>query len=74
MTAMRKHLAPALLEAYQYWNETDDLSQLQMLSEQSQLHWNKVADGVANLYAKSFEDSTKAERIEAYINSNKQGV
>lgn len=68
MTAMRKHLAPSLMDAYEYWNENDDLSQLQIVAKQSQLHWQKVADGIVKLFAKSQE----AEPIEAFIKSNKQ--
>ncbi len=68
MTAMRKHLAPALMKAYEYWYETDDLSQLQKLAKQSQSHWQKVAEGVTAL----FDKSPEAEPIETFISSKKQ--
>jgi len=68
MSAMRKHLAPALMQAYEYWYANDDLSQLQKIAEASQSHWQKVAEGVAELYAKSPE----AGPIETFIKSNKQ--
>lgn len=68
MTAMRKHLAPALIEAYEYWHKTNDLSPLQTLAEQSQSHWQDLAEAVIVL----FEKSSEAEPIEAFIKSNKQ--
>jgi len=67
MTAMRKHLAPTLMQAYEHWYEKDDLSQLQKIAERSQSHWQNIADGVVELYEKSPE----AEPIEAFIKSNK---
>ena len=68
MTAMRKHLAPALMQAYEHWHETDDLSQLQMFAKQSQSHWQEIADEIATL----FDESPEAEPIEAFIKSKKQ--
>ena len=76
MTAMRKHLAPALIEAYEYWHKTDDLSQLQTVANQSQSHWQSVAESVAALFArpiqKTSQEASQAEPIEAFIKSNKQ--
>lgn len=68
MTAMRKHLAPALMEAYEHWHKNDDLSQLQALADQSQSHWQQVADGAIE----RFTDSSSAEKIEKFIKRNKQ--
>ncbi len=68
MTAMRKHLAPALMQAYENWHESGDLSQLQTVAEQSQCHWQSVAENVAKIFA----ESSEAGPIEDYIKANKQ--
>ncbi len=67
MTAMRKHLAPSLIEAYQQWHETGDLKALKDVSNRSQTHWQGLAIKVAGLYS----SSNNAEDIEAVIKENK---
>ncbi len=67
MTAMRKHLAPSLVEAYTYWHETGDLSVLNGLSNRLLEHWENLATEVTALYSKS----TEAEPIESLIKTNK---
>ena len=67
MTAMRKHLAPGLVDAYKHWHEKGDMSHLQSILNKSKDHWLKVMDGVNALYKKS----QNAEPIEEFIKSNK---
>ncbi len=63
MTAMRKHLAPGLLAAYEHWHATGKPDKLQKLANKSQQHWQSLADDVLDLYGKS----TDAAAIEALI-------
>ena len=67
MTAMRKHLAPSLMEAYQTWYETGDLKALEEVSNRSQAHWQALAEKVAGLYSAS----ANTEEIETLIKENK---
>ncbi len=67
MTAMRKHLAPALLSAYDKWHEKGDLTALEQLAAKSQQHWQKLADEVNDLYTASSD----AQALEALITSSK---
>jgi len=63
MTAMRKHLAPGLLAAYEHWHATGKPDKLQNLAKKSQKHWQGLADDVRDLYAKS----TDAAAIEGLV-------
>jgi hypothetical protein len=67
MTAMRKHLAPSLVEAYEVWHETGDISKLQALSDNLSSHWENIAVEVKSLYI----TSNKPEPIEDLIKSKK---
>jgi len=63
MTAMRKHLAPSLLDAYENWHASGGLDQLQALAQRSEEHWQQLAGKIIDVY----KDSAKAEAIEAVI-------
>jgi hypothetical protein len=67
MTAMRKQLAPALVDAYKKWHETGETEQLKMLIDQSWQHWQNLALSVNELYS----NSIKAEPIEELIMATK---
>ena len=67
MTAMRKHLAPSLMEAYQTWHETGDLTALKDVSNRSQAHWKALATKVIRLYS----SADNAEKVEELIKENK---
>ena len=67
MTAMRKHLAPSLIEAYQHWHETSDFSALKEVCERSQAHWQCIAKEVDSLYSAL----AGADEIEEKIKENK---
>ena len=63
MTAMRKHLAPGLIEAYEHWQETKNLDKVFSLAQVSKDHWLHLAEEVKVL----FRQSTSAEMIEDLI-------
>lgn len=70
MTAMRKHLAPDFIEAYETWHTTDSLEKLEQIMKISQLHWLKIAQGAMAVFA----NTSKAEPVEEYIKANKLGA
>lgn len=65
MTAMRKHLAPALMAAYDKWHETGQLDSLEKVAMRSQQHWQHLAEEVKTLYS----DSADAQALEKLITS-----
>ena len=67
MTAMRKHLAPSLIEAYEVWHETENFDALKAVSKRSQAHWQTIAKEVDGLYLAS----AGTEVIEEKIKENK---
>ncbi len=66
MTAMRKHLAPSLLKAYEVWHETGDVSVLTALSAKLEQHWTMLAEKVKQQY----QQTNDAESIEALVKDN----
>ncbi len=66
MTAMRKHLAPSLVEAYEVWNETGDTSALIERSTKLEAHWVSLADKVKQEYLQS----QMAEPVETLVKDN----
>ncbi len=67
MTAMRKHLAPSLIEAYEHWHKTTNLDLLEKILMDSSSHWQTLAKEVTTL----FSQSADAQPIEALIKSRK---
>jgi len=65
MTAMRKHLAPSLINAYEHWHETGNFDLLNECLEYSQTHWQNLAAQVSQLFAAS----KNAEPIETLVKS-----
>ena len=65
MTAMRKHLAPGLMDAYEDWHMTGRQEKLEKLLLQSQAHWQDVAKEAIELFTKSLD----AEPVENLIKS-----
>lgn len=63
MTAMRKHLAPDMVEAYERWHEMSDLGALERLADVSFQRWRGLAEQVMDLYSRSPD----AEAIESLI-------
>jgi hypothetical protein len=66
MTAMRKHLAPSLLSAYEDWNKTKDTGALIEISTKLEEHWASLADKVKQQY----QQSQIAEPIETLVTDN----
>ncbi|GAA0411988.1 hypothetical protein GCM10009133_20510 [Cocleimonas flava] len=67
LTAMRKHLAPKLVDAYQHWNKTGQLDQIQRVLEYSQNHWL----GLSRKLIEQYQAGKDAAAIEALVNDNK---
>ena len=63
MTAMRKHLAPHLMETYKQWHETGSLARLKTELKPLQQHWQQLMDDVMTLYQTSVADSTAIETL-----------
>lgn len=63
MTAMRKHLAPSLINAYEHWHENGDISLLDQYLVNSEAHWHKLADDINQ----TFLASKDASLLEALI-------
>ncbi len=56
MTAMRKHLAPKLLDAYEYWHNTQDLAPLKDFAALSQEHWQGLLQVISSEYLNSQDE------------------
>lgn len=63
MTAMRKHLAPRLVEAYIEWHVTGDLSDLVSQSQKLPSYWESLGKDIIGL----FSQSPETESIEALV-------
>lgn len=63
MTAMRKYLAPSLVNAYEHWHEKDDISLLDECLADGKAHWHKLADDINQ----TFKSSNNASLLEALI-------
>ncbi len=68
LTSMRKHIFPALLEAYDDWLDSKDTSRLDALVAQSRNHWQAVASEMLALHGQYGENSH--EHIEQLVNNN----
>ncbi len=67
LTAMRKHLAPSLLEAYQQWHENGDLSQLENLIPRAKEHWQTLGKQALSKYLQSKENKQSNEEMSEQI-------
>jgi len=65
MTAMRKHLAPKYLVAYEYWQTTGSLDKLVAMMKKSQNHWQTIALEAMELFSKDPDASLLEEMIKA---------
>ena len=52
LTGMRRHLFPELLQAYDLWVETDDLSALAEVSAAYREHWMKLAEDMLSVHGR----------------------
>ncbi len=67
LTAMRKHLAPNLIEAYKHWNVSGKSDHLQQIVDRSMSHWLELSKQLIEKYLAG-EDATA---IENTVNENK---
>ena len=63
MTAMRKYLAPSLVNAYEDWNENDDINTLKTSLVGLEKHWKKLVDDINH----DFKMANNASSLEALI-------
>jgi hypothetical protein len=66
MTAMRKHLAPSLIDAYEVWNENNEINILKQGLAGLEEHWNKLVNDINH----DFKVSNDASSLEALISEN----
>lgn len=57
LSAMRKEMSPALMQAYQHWSEKNSLKLLNKEVERSQTHWREVAQETLTLFRSTDEAS-----------------
>ena len=50
LSGMRKHIYPALFDAYNHWVEYNDTSQLEYLVDTGRQHWLQVAQALIQLH------------------------
>jgi len=68
LTSMRKHIFPALLDAYHQWLETGDIVKLEKLVDKSRDHWQNIASEMLALFNEYGENSHT--HIEQLVNNN----
>jgi hypothetical protein len=68
LTSMRKHIFPALVDAYNEWLENNNIDKLESLVDQSKNHWQSIASEMLALF-KEYEENSH-EHIEQLVNSN----
>jgi hypothetical protein len=67
MDAMRKHLCPSFLTAYQQWFEGGSVIELQSWLEASKQHWAQLCADVLSMY----ENKQSEHEIERFIEDNR---
>ncbi len=68
LTSMRKHIFPALVDAYNEWLENGNIVKLEALVEKSRHHWQNIAGEMLALFREYGENSH--EHIEQLVNTN----
>ena len=68
LTSMRKHLFPALLDAYDHWLQTNSTEQFEKLADTGRRHWQQVATEMLALFRQYGENSH--EHIERFVEEN----
>ncbi len=71
LTAMRKKLAPSLIDAYESWHKNENLAALKSLLPALKKHWESIAQDALGLYKKNQQgvSADVSADIEAMINS-----
>ena len=68
LTSMRKHLFPALVEAYNDWLDSDDTARMNELVSNGREHWTNIATEMLALFDQYGENSH--EHIEQLVENN----
>jgi hypothetical protein len=68
LTSMRKHIFPALQDAYHEWLDTGDIVKLEKLVDKSRDHWQNIASEMLALFNEYGENSHT--HIEQLVNNN----
>ena len=68
LTSMRKHIFPALMEAYNDWCKSRDTARLEELIDKSRSHWRAVATEMLAIFNQYGENSH--ERIEELMKNS----
>jgi hypothetical protein len=68
LTSMRKHIFPALQDAYNAWLETGDIAKLEKLVDKSRDHWQNIASEMLALFNEYGDNSHT--HIEQLVNNN----
>jgi len=68
LTAMRKHIYPSLMEAYQQWCKNGNIDQLHKNIAAGKKHWQKLAIEILALYQNNREHCSR--NIEALVKDN----
>ena len=68
LTAMRKKLAPQLLEAYQHWHETGDTQKMVDWAEQGREYWAQLGSAALRLFQQQGVDALRD--IESMLGGN----
>jgi hypothetical protein len=68
LTNMRRHIFPSLMEAYQDWENSNDVSALQQLVEKGRTHWLQQSKQILALFNQYGDNSH--EHIEQLVNNN----
>jgi hypothetical protein len=68
LTSMRKHIFPALLDAYNEWLQNGNTAKLEKLVDESRNHWQNIAGEMLALFRQYGENSH--QHIEQLVNAN----
>ena len=74
LTNMRKHLFPSLVNAYQHWQQSGDITHLQNTAKQNKSHWLSLCQKILHLFQQAQENTggnlkqDSANAIEQLVN------
>jgi hypothetical protein len=68
LTSMRKHIFPALVDAYNEWLQNGNTAKLEKLVDESRDHWQNIAGEMLALFRQYGENSH--QHIEQLVNAN----
>ena len=68
LTNMRKHIFPSLQEAYQQWQQSNNIAQLKKAVKNSENHWQNIASQMLSLHNQHKEKCST--HIETLVNAS----